>query len=263
MDHHRHCEHGPLTSPSRLRGCGGSSESAHPAIRAHGSSAIVRVDMGTVDISARRRLRERHERIVVDPDRGPVESLTHALATSQLLRPGRSLRTRVLLETARVIYGAGGMRRGPACTAALPSDLRAALQRAVDRRRVRGGATLEIAPLARAAAAHATCADAEADMRAIVVDRSHAAVTVLLLGASGLHWARSVPSDDPAVAVRLLVDRALQVAGAWPSWWRLHDVTGSVSVPAPIDFEVEASSPFAVAAARALDGVPLTGGFGA
>jgi hypothetical protein len=216
-----------------------------------------------VDIDTRRDLRSRTERIRIEPDTAPDAALARAFATSPLLRPGRSTHTRELVETSRVIYDLrphggedDGCRVGGEKVAAiLPPDLRAGLLGAVAQRRVRGPATLELGPLARAEAVRTSFGALAHGQVGVIADRSDAAVTVLVVGVSGLLWARSVPSDDAALAVRLLIDRAcgMLALSEQPRWWRLHDVATHEDERAM----VRGASEFAAATASELDGVPL------
>jgi hypothetical protein len=226
------------------------------------SSATVRLDLGVVDVAVRRSLRTRTERIALEPGTAPQAALASVLATSALLRPGSSLTLRVILETSRVVYVpardsaprvAAGLRETAGCGVELTAELREGLARALGRRWVNGPATLELGPLVRADVARAA-RPLSTDGRGVVVDRSDAAVTVLVIGASGLVWARSVPAADPGLAVRLLIDRArgLLGPGGRLSWWGLSDVASQGDAAAQRRHARE----FEAAAAAELDGVP-------
>jgi len=223
---------------------------------ASGARATVRVDRGVVEIAAQRGIRSRGERIDVPVDAAPDRALAHAFATSKLLRAGRSARTRVLVETARVVYAPDANRReGRSGSATIEEEIGEGLVRAVSLRRIRGPATLELGPLSRAEAARATFGDLSRGGMGVIADRSNAAVTVLVVGPSRIVWARSVPPDDAALAVRLLVHRAFGMLHLRerPRWWRLHDVATSADPRAAL----RDASEFAAAAASELDGVPL------
>ncbi len=216
----------------------------------------MRVDRGVIDIDARRSLRSRAERIDVAEDCPADVALARALATSPLLRPGRSTHTRVLLETSSVVYTLQASGDGGGKVAAmLPEDLHAEFVIAVARRRVRGPATLELGPLARAETVRASFGALASGQVGVIADRSNAAVTVLVVGAAGLLWARSVPAGDAALAVRLLIDRACGMLALCerPRWWRLHDV----AVHEDERSTLRHASEFAAATASELDGVPL------
>ena len=218
--------------------------------------ATVRLDVGVVDVTARRLLRVHGQRIAVEPETTPDVALAHTLRSSSLLRPGRAVTTRVLLETPQVVYGAvdsGGRSHRPNAT--VPTALRDGLIRAVARRRVRGPATLELAPLARAQEARDSFGDLEHNGLGVIVDRSNAAVSILVVGLSGLVWARSVPADDPGLAARLLIDRARGLLGSRVElrWWRLHDVASDEDERTAS----RAAREFSAAAAAELDGVPM------
>jgi len=218
------------------------------------SLTTVRVDVGVIEVESRRALRTRSERIPVPPDRPADATLTDAFATSRLLRPGRSTHTRVLLETSSVVYATArsGIQDG---SNTLPDGLRDGLVRAVQRRRVRGPATVELGPLARAEAARPTFGDLTRGRVGVIADRSNAAVTVLVVGRAGLLWGRSVPPEDTVLAVRLLIDRAngmLQLRRT-PSWWCLHDVATDEDAR----ITLRRRSEFAAATASELDGVPI------
>jgi hypothetical protein len=225
-------------------------------MRAETTGTIVRVDRGVVEVDTKRSLRSHVERIDVPVDAGADTALAHAFATSRLLRPGRTTRTRVLVETARVVYSPDARRReGRSGTATIAEDLCDGLIGAIAQRRVRGPASLELGPLSRAEAARTTFGDLSGGGVGIIADRSNAAVTVLVVGSSRIVWARSVPSDDACLAVRLLVHRAFGMLHLRerPRWWRLHDVATAAD-PRSV---LRDASEFAAAAASELDGVPL------
>jgi len=218
--------------------------------------ATVRIDRGAVHVSARRWVHPRSERHAVSIDASPGEALQHAFAASSLLRPGRALRTLVLLESPQVTFSpTSGPSAEKAWSITLPSGVREGLLAALGRRHVRGPATLEFGPLARADASLAFHPNLPVDDVGIVVDRSSAAVTVLVISSFGLAWARSVPAEDPALAARLLIDRAcgLIPRGASIRWWRLHDVATTDDARSGQRQRRE----FEAAAAVELEGVPL------
>jgi len=235
------------------------------------SIATVRLDVGIVDITAPRALRTASERLHVAPGTQPGAALADALARSRLLRPGRVRHTRVLLETSRVLFAAetgvvagavaeGGARCGLTLArpliAVLPQDLQTALLGVLEHRRVSGPATVELGPLARAAAGLSPMDGTAAGTAAgLVIDRSNAAVTVLLLGKEGVLWGRSVPATDPLLAARLLIDRAqsLLPPAIGLRWWRISDVA---SHDDPRRVQRDARE-FEAAAAAELEGVPL------
>jgi hypothetical protein len=219
--------------------------------------ATVRVDRDAVDVTARRRFRTATERIPIAPGRAAHDSLAHVLATSPLLPGGRNVRLRVVLETPRTIFAEGG--GGDAdhrVRPVLPSDLLDAVEAAIARRRVRGRATLELGPLVRADVLVGACLRSSFDGLGAVVDRSDAAVTVLLIGPTGLAWGRAAPVDDPVLAARLLIDRARsQVPNADAlRWWCLHDVASSEGADA-----ARRAREFEAAVASELEGTPLLG----
>jgi hypothetical protein len=216
--------------------------------------ASVRIDDDVIDIRARRFLRTVTRRRAIAPGTAPQEALLEILATSSLLRSGRHLRLQVVLESARATFVSeptAGTR--PRVRVELPGQLLAGLEGAVARRRVRGPATLELGPLARADRAIALDADA-ADGTGAIVDRSGAAVTVLLVGPTGLLWGRTAPADDPELAARLLIDRArsqLPTDGGL-RWWGLHDVAGGDGL-----IDRRRRNEFAAAVAHELEDIPL------
>jgi hypothetical protein len=222
------------------------------------SLATVRVDDGLVDVDAARFLRSGTERTTVPRGTPPEDALHQVLQSSTLLRTGRHLRMRVLIETPRTIFATDPTRSArPAARAVVPDDLLAGLERAIVRRRTRGPASLELGPLARAERAWPDVVRLDPSGVGAIVDRSDAAVTVLLIGASGLLWGRSAPAREPALAVRLLLDRARgQLAvGSEVRWWRLHDVASDEASDVR-----RARSEFSAAASFELDGTSLRAG---
>jgi hypothetical protein len=222
--------------------------------------ATVRIDAGVIEVRAPRHLRSFTERRVIAPTATPESALADALTSSPLLPAGRRLRTEVVLETSRITFAVTtGVDDAPKMRTALPRELLEGLERAIARRRVRGPATLELGPLVRAddAAADAHVNVASEDRIGIIVDRSRAAVTVLLVGPHGLLWGRSAPADEPVLAARLLIDRA---RGQLPDhgalcWWRLHDVTSGDGSSDP-----RARRELAAAVSSEFDGIPLLPG---
>jgi len=222
-----------------------------------GEVATVRVDRDAVDVTARRRFRTATQHMPIEPGRAAHTALAHVLAASPLLPAGRHVRLRVVLETPRTIFAqAASDGADDRVRPVLPPDLLDDVEAAIARRRVRGPATLELGPLVRAdALGDASLRPASDDFGAIV-DRSDAAVTVLLIGATGLAWGRAAPVDDPALAARLLIDRArsqLPHANAL-RWWRLHDVASSDGADA-----ARRAHEFEAAVASEFEGTPMFG----
>jgi hypothetical protein len=62
--------------------------------------------------------------------------------------------------------------------------------------------------------------------RGFIVDRSAAAVTVMLIDGATIRWARGAPAHDPTEAAAMLLRRAAEVVnGAYGlHWWHLEDV---------------------------------------
>jgi len=219
------------------------------------SLATVRVDDGVAEVHAARFLRSVTQRTSVPRGTPPETALRQVLESSALLRTGRNVRMRVLVETPRTIFTIDPTRSArPTARAVVPDDLLAGLERAIVRRRTRGPASLELGPLVRAERAGPDVARLDPNGVGVIVDRSDAAVTVLLIAASGLLWGRSAPAREPALAARLLLDRARgQLAvGSEVRWWRLHDVA---SDDASDDRRIR--SEFSAAASSELEGTPL------
>ncbi len=218
--------------------------------------ALIRVDRGVIEVDVRRSLRSRNERREVGTGVAPDAALAQVFATSKLLRAGRAARTRVIIETSQVVYVAKPRGIGAHSGAAVLSDeLGEGLVRAIACRRIRGPATLELGPLARVDEVRTSFGDLRAGGVGVVIDRSNAAVTVLVIGESGVLWARSVPSEDACLAVRLLINRAFGMLHITQRarWWRLHDVASHADPRAML----RDASEFAAATASELDGVPL------
>jgi hypothetical protein len=217
--------------------------------------ATVRVDRDAVDVTARRRFRTATERIPIAPGRAVHDSLVHVLTTSPLLPAGRHVRLRVVLETPRAIFAQGvSDDSDDRARPVLPSDVLDVVEAAITRRRVRGPATLELGPLVRADVLGDASLRPALDGFGAVVDRSDAAVTVLLIGPTGLAWGRAAPVDDPVLAARLLTDRARSQL-PYPNalrWWRLHDVASSEGAGA-----ARRAREFEAAVASEFEGTPL------
>ena len=172
------------------------------------SSVTVRVDAGIVEVTARRLRRSVSDRTVVDPRLEPGSALRQALETSPVLGSGRRTRLRVHLETERVVFRPDTNLGDERCVRPnLPADLLDGLEIALRRRRCRGPATLELGPLARAEATRPNWSGSPSEAVRLIVDRSNAAVSVMVLAETGLIWARAVPATDLDSAVPLLIAR--------------------------------------------------------
>jgi len=203
--------------------------------------ASVRIDAGVTEIVAERWSRRREHHVWAPDGAGPEDALMTALEMTRFLRPGRFTKLRVILESSTVSYCPSDhvptlSRSFPDAVATrparLPAPLLERLASVIAHRRVRGPATLEIGALVRADeslrdAPSRTSVPTQAHAPfELVVDRSNAAVSVLVLGSHGLVWARSVPATDPCAALPILVRRARTDVGhgSRVRSWRLHDV---------------------------------------
>lgn len=224
-------------------GSGSSSRHAGRRVR-------VRIDRDVIEVTGRRLGREAREvHPVVEPD-DPYTVLETVLARSALLRPGRACDLGLLVESPRTIYrtpeGEGDERADTNRIEPVLADLtRDVLDRIVARRRVHGTAWCSSGPPRRVYEMLRENVERGPLGRGVVVDRSSAAVTVLLLEGVDIRWARGAPGDDPAETAALLLRRAARtpVARAGMSWWHLEDVArpGDERERARIASEVEAS----------------------
>lgn len=218
--------------------------------RGVGRRVRVRIDRDVVEVSGRRLgrdVRELHP--IVEPD-DPYTVLERVLARSPLLRPGRACELGLIIESPRTIYrtpDGEGEERADVSTIepVLPDLTRDVLDRIVARRRVHGVAWCSSGPPRRVYELLREHVHRGPLGRGVVVDRSSAAVTVLLLEGIDIRWARGAPGDDPVETAELLLRRAARtpVALAGMSWWHLEDVArpGDDRVRARIASEVEAA----------------------
>ncbi len=192
---------------------------------------IIRVDRDAVEVSGHRFRGPATERYDVESGTDPFEALEAALASSRLLRPGRACDIGVHLESAATIYrtvqGEGEHRsEDGALQVVLPEAVRDVLEPVMARRRVHGRAWFSAGPLARAVETMRARNRAGGIGRGFIIDRSSAALTVLLIDGATVRWARGAPADEPCEAAAHLLRRAGEVVnGAYGlHFWHLEDV---------------------------------------
>ena len=199
----------------------------------------VRLDRDCVEVSGIVLGASRHERTAIPDGSDPYEALETVLQKSRLLRAGRACRLDIDVESARMVYrtseppdgglGAGG---GPGIDVEFPDGLLDVLVPILGRRRVHGTVGVRPGPAARAIRMMRARIEQGATGRGLIIDRSSAAITVLVLDPADIPWARGGPADDPILAVELLVDRAAgMIAGrSRIDWWHLADVASPEDV---------------------------------
>lgn len=192
---------------------------------------LVRVDTDVVEVRGRRWGRRAEEQHPVGPGGTSADVLERTLRRSRLLAPGRRCELGVLLESPMIRYR--DVRPGPDAPAAgtippveLPEAVREVLEPLIARRRVHGPAWFAPGPAHRAIATIRARAAAGAIGRGVIVDRSSAAVTVLVVDSVRVAWARGGPGDAPAAVASLLLERAAETVEPHRrlEWWHLEDV---------------------------------------
>lgn len=196
-------------------------------------TVTVRLDHDCVEVTGTVFGASRHERIAIPDGSDPYETLETVLQTSRLLRPGRACRLDVEIESPRIVYrtpetpdGTLGAAGGPGIEVEFPDGLLDVLVPILARRRVHGTAGVRPGPGARAIRLMRAHNEQGVTGRGLIIDRSSAAVTVLIVDPGAIPWARGGPADHPIRAVELLVDRAASmIAGrSRIDWWHLEDV---------------------------------------
>lgn len=192
---------------------------------------IIRVDSDAVEVRGQRMSGPALERYGVEQDADPFEALETALRSSRLLRPGRPCEIGLHLESAatryRTVQGEGEHRSEDGTfQVVLPEVVREVLEPVLARRRVHGRAWFAAGPAARAVETMQARNRAGGIGRGFIIDRSSAAVTVLLIDGATVRWARGAPADHPTEAAAHLLRRAGEVVnGAYGlHFWRLEDV---------------------------------------
>lgn len=202
-------------------------------------SVTVRLDRDCVEVSGTVLGASRHVRTEIPNGSDPYEALETVLQTSRLLRPGRACRLDIDIESARIVYrspewhdGALGVTGGPGVEVEFPDGLLDVLVPILGRRRVHGTAGVRPGPAARAIRTMRARIEQGATGRGLIIDRSSAAITVLIVDPADIPWARGGPADDPIRAVELLVDRAAGIIAGRSGidWWHLADVASPQDV---------------------------------
>lgn len=190
----------------------------------------VRVDVDAVEVSGQRLGRPVSERWDVPMGGESYGVLENAVGSSGLLRPGRPCALGVHVESPRTRYrtadeGAAGPAGG-GLDVVLADGTRDVLAAILGRRRVHGRAWFGAGPAIRALDVLEARAQAGPIGRGLIVDRSSAAVTVLLVDGATVRWARGAPADDAPEVAAILLRRASEVVnGAYGlHWWHLEDV---------------------------------------
>lgn len=200
-------------------------------MRAVPRQAFIRIDADAVEVRGRRSTRVRSERHPVLEGEDPLDVLEDVLQTSPLLGPGRRCELGILLESPRILYrthdGAGDdPGAGPEMQAVMPELMLEALEPILARRRMHGDAWFMPGPVERAFRTIRRQVDADSGGRGLIVDRSSAAVTVLLVDGGLVRWARGAPAEDPTETAAILIRRAIGPVDPQfgLDWWHLEDV---------------------------------------
>lgn len=194
---------------------------------------LIRVDRDAVEVSGTRLGRPSVERWDVADGAEPYGVVEHALSSSRLLRPGRPCEIGIHVESSRTRYVTSESMDADAddvFEVVLPEVVREVLEPILARRRVHGAAWFASGPAWRAFASLKERLALGGIGRGLIVDRSSAAVTVLLVDDASVRWARGAAADEaPEVAALLLRRAAEVVAGASGlHWWHLTDVASPV-----------------------------------
>lgn len=193
----------------------------------------LRLDRDCVEVTGTSLGRPLHERTSISDGSDAFETVENVLRASRLLRPGRACKLDVVVESPRTVYrtveGAVGPTRSESerhIEVELPDGLIDVLVPILARRRVHGPTRVIPGPVARAIRTMRSRIDGGAVGCGLIIDRSSAAVTILIVEPAEIPWARGGPADDPTRAVELLVDRAASlIAGrSRLDWWHLEDV---------------------------------------
>lgn len=191
----------------------------------------IRLDRDAVEILGQRLRSPATERYSVEQGSDPFTVLEAALGSSRLLRPGRACEIGVHIESASTLYRTVQGERehrseDGTLQVVLPEVVRDVLEPVLARRRVHGRAWFAAGPAARAAETMRARNRSGGIGRGFIIDRSAAAVTVLLIDGATVRWARGAPADEPTEAAAHLLRRAGEVVnGAYGlHFWHLEDV---------------------------------------
>lgn len=193
-------------------------------------SVSVRVDVDAIEVTGERLGRPAGERWDVPADALPFGVLETAIGSSRLLRPGRPCTVGVHVESPRTRYltGAGGAEHvaGAGLDVVLADGTRDVLAAILGRRRVHGRAWFGAGPAIRALSVLSARSRQGPIGRGLIVDRSSAAVTVLLVDGTTVRWARGAPAEDAPDVATILLRRAGEIVnGSYGlHWWHLEDV---------------------------------------
>jgi hypothetical protein len=189
----------------------------------------IRVDSDLVEVDGRRRGRQAKEFSSVAEGEDRFEILDRVIRTSPLLRPGRACEFGVVIESPDIHYpveNGGPHGDDGKVRVVLPEIVGEVLEPIVARRRVHGDAWFAAGPALRAVDTVERRAQAGPIGRGIIVDRSSAALTVLLIDSARIRWARGAPAGDPSETAAILLRRLGEVIGGRYGihWWHLEDV---------------------------------------
>jgi hypothetical protein len=194
-------------------------------------SVTIRLDRDVVEVSGRRLGSDVIESHPVTSADDVFDVLERTLSRSRLLRAGRACEVGVLLESPRTLYrtvqGEGeDESRDGRFEVVMPEVVSEILEPIIARRRVHGKAWFAAGPAIRAVDTMRRRAAVGPIGRGIIVDRSSAAVTVLLIDSTTIRWARGAPADDPTEVAAVLLRRVGEVVGGRYGlhWWHLEDV---------------------------------------
>jgi len=189
----------------------------------------IRIDADVVELDGRQRGRTIRELHRIPEDSDHLDVLERTIRSSRLLQPGRRCELGVLVESPHILYpvteDGPGVEDGRVAVV-LPEMVIAALEPIVARRRAHGPAWFASGPALRAVETIERRASVGPIGRGIIVDRSSAAVTVLLVDSASIRWARGAPAGDPADVAAVLLRRLGEVIGGRYGihWWHLEDV---------------------------------------
>jgi hypothetical protein len=176
-------------------------------------AVTIRVDRGLVELRSPRGRSEGLRSVWSTDDRDGPTALADVLARAREVGAGRTRDLRVVIETARVVFGE---RRGAAdhVGVSVNEDVVGRYERVLRRRRAHGSARLHLGPILRLTSLRPDVPGAEEASSTVVVDRSIAAITLLVIDGGGIRWGRAAPAEDPEAALSALAEAARRTLGS-------------------------------------------------